>query len=210
MNMSDLNNLDISELVQAPAAVKAVVAGFIMVVILAVGYYMDWSSGIDGLKAAQAEELRLRDTYTGKKRQAINYEAYKQRLADTEKALSALLKQLPNKSEMDNLLTDVNQIGIGRGLEFDLFRPGNETKADFYATLPVTIKVNGNYHDLGNFVSDVAKLPRVVTIHDISLAPSSKTGRIVMDATVRTYRYLDESEMPAKSKAGGGNKAKGK
>ncbi|MFA5083571.1 MAG: type 4a pilus biogenesis protein PilO [Hydrogenophilaceae bacterium] len=208
--MSDFNNLDISDLVQAPAAVKAVVAGFIVIVILAVGYYMDWSSGIDGLKAAQAEELRLRDSYTGKKRQAINYEVYKQRLADTEKALSALLKQLPNKSEMDNLLTDVNQIGIGRGLEFDLFRPGNEAKTDFYATLPVTIKVNGNYHDLGNFVSDVAKLPRVVTIHDINLAPASKSSRIVMDATVRTYRYLDESEMPAKNKVGGGNKAKGK
>lgn len=209
MNLSDLNNLELSDLVQAPAAVKSVVAGFIVVIILAVGYYMDWSSGIDGLKAAQAEELRLRDTYTGKKRQAIHYEEYKKRLADTEKALSALLKQLPNKSEMDNLLADVNQIGIGRGLEFDLFRPGNETKTDFYATLPVTIKVNGGYHDLGNFVSDVAKLPRVVTIHDISLVPS-KSGRINMDATVRTYRYLDENEMSAQKKDAVGKKAKGK
>ncbi|NTV93807.1 MAG: type 4a pilus biogenesis protein PilO [Thiobacillus sp.] len=205
MNMSDLNNLDLSNLAQAPVAVKGVVAGFILVAIVAVGYYLDWSPAIDGLKVAQAEELKLRDTYTVKKRQAIHYEAYKQRLADTEKALSALLKQLPNKSEMDNLLTDVNQIGIGRGLEFDLFRPGNETRADFYATLPVTIKVNGGYHDLGNFVSDIAKLSRVVTIHDINLAPAS-SGRLVMDATVRTYRYLDANEMTSGGKKAGENK----
>lgn len=200
MNLSDLNNLDLSELAQAPVSVKGVVAGFIFVVILAVGYYMDWSSGIDGLKQAQNEEQTLRDSYTSKKRQAIHYETYKQRLADTEKALAAMLRQLPNKAEMDDLLADINQVGIGRGLEFDLFRPGAEAKADFYATMPVTIKVNGGYHDLGNFVSDVAKLPRVVTIHDINLVPG-KSGAITMDALVRTYRYLDASEMPAKKDA---------
>ncbi|TCJ17236.1 pilus assembly protein PilO [Parasulfuritortus cantonensis] len=211
MKLSDFNEISLNpnELAQAPMAVKAVVAGFILIAIVAVGYYMDWSPAMDSLKVAQTEEMRLRDTYTTKKRQAIHYQAYKQRLADTEKALSALLKQLPNKSEMDNLLSDVNQIGIGRGLEFDLFRPGNEQKADFYATLPVTIKVNGGYHDLGNFVSDIAKLPRVVTIHNIILTPN-KSGRLVMEATVRTYRYLDPSEMPAKPKAAGKNQAKGK
>lgn len=209
MNLSDLNNLNVESLAQAPASVKSVVAGFILIIILAVGYYMDWSPAIDELKRAQAEEKTLRDSYTTKKQQAIHYETYKQRLADTEKALAALLRQLPNKSEMDDLLADVNQVGIGRGLEFDLFRPGNEAKADFYATLPVSIKVNGNYHDFGNFVSDVAKLPRVVTIHDINLAPN-KSGRMTMDATVRTYRYLDESEMPAKKKDEKDKKAKGK
>jgi type IV pilus assembly protein PilO len=205
MNLSDINNLDIGELAQAPLSVKAVVAGFVFVLILAVGYYMDWSPALDSLKTAQTEEQTLRDSYTSKKRQAIHYEAYKQRLADTEKALAAILRQLPNKAEMDDLLADINQVGIGRGLEFDLFRPGNEIKADFYATLPVSIKVNGNYHDMGNFVSDIAKLPRVVTIHDISLAPN-KAGRMTMDATVRTYRYLDESEIPAKKDARKGKK----
>jgi len=209
MNLSDLNNIDIGTLTQAPLSVKAVVAGFIFVIIMAVGYYMDWSPALDGLKAAKQEEQALRESYTSKKRQAIHYEAYKQRLADTEKALAAMLRQLPNKAEMDDLLSDINQVGIGRGLEFDLFRPGNEVKADFYATLPVTIKVNGSYHDLGNFVSDIAKLPRVVTIHDIYLAPN-KSGRMTMDATVRTYRYLDESEIPAKKKPTSGKKAKGK
>jgi type IV pilus assembly protein PilO len=201
MNLSDLNNMNLGDLAQAPLSVKSVVAGFILIALVGVGYYMDWSPAIDTLKAAQAEEMRLRDSYTSKKRQAIHYEAYKQRLVDTEKALSAMLRQLPNKAEMDDLLSDVNQIGIGRGLEFDLFRPGNETRADFYATLPVTIKVNGGYHDLGNFVSDVAKLPRVVTIHDINLAPG-QGNRITMDATVRTYRYLDDSEMSSKKAEG--------
>lgn len=209
MNLSDLNSLDLGELTQAPLSVKAVVAGFIFVIILGIGYYLDWSPALDGLKAAQKEELTLRESYTGKKRQAIHYEAYKQRLAETEKALAAMLRQLPNKAEMDDLLADINQVGIGRGLEFDLFRPGNEAKTDFYATLPVTIKVNGGFHDLGNFVSDIAKLPRVVTIHDINLAPN-KSGRMTMDATVRTYRYLDESEMPSKKPEASGKKAKGK
>lgn len=197
MNLSDINNLDLKDLAQAPTPVKGVVAGFIFLIILAVGYYMVWSGSLAALDSARQEELALRNDFTVKKRQAIHYQAYKQRLTDTEKALAALLRQLPNKAEMDDLLADVNQVGIGRGLEFELFRPGNEVKADFYATLPVIIKVNGGYHDLANFASDVAKLPRVVTIHDINLAPS-KTGRINMEATVQTYRYLDEGEMTAR------------
>jgi len=205
MNLSDLNNLDMKDLAKAPMAVKGVAAAFIILLIMGIGYYADWSSQLDALNAAKAQEQSLRDTYTIKKRQAINFEAYKQRLADTEKALAALLRQLPNKSEMDNLLADINQAGIGRGLEFNLFRPGNETTSDFYATLPVSIRVEGGYHDLGNFISDVAKLPRIVTIHDINLEPS-KNGKLVMNATIRTYRYLDESEMPKKSDKGKGGK----
>lgn len=210
MNLSDVNNLDLKDLAQAPLALKSIALGFIFLAILGVGYYMDWSPGIDQLNVAKNEEKALRDTYVIKKRQAIHYEAYKQQLADTEKALAALLRQLPNKSEMDDLLADINQAGIGRGLEFDLFRPGNETNADFYATLPVTIKVNGGYHDLGHFVSDVSKLPRIVTIHDIAMSPA-KNGRLTMEATVRTYRYLDESELASKkaaAKAEGGKKKK--
>jgi type IV pilus assembly protein PilO len=194
MNLSDFNNLDMKELAQAPVSVKGVMGAFIVLLILAVGYYFDWSPALDNLNIAKQEEQNLRTTYTTKKRQAINYEIYKQRLADTEKALAVLLRQLPNKSEMDNLLADINQTGIGRGLEFNLFRPGNEATSDFYATLPVTINVNGGYHDLGNFVSDVAKLPRIVTIHDINLVPG-KNGKLTMNATIKTYRYLDESEM---------------
>lgn len=197
MNISDLNSLDTNQLAQAPSTVKAMVAGAVVLAILLVGYLLVWSPALSSLNAAKAEEQSLMETYKGKKRFAIHYHAYKRRLLDTEKALAALLRQLPNRAEMDDLLADINQVGIGRGLEFDLFRPGNETKADFYATLPVSIKVSGGYHDLGNFVSDVAKLPRVVTIHDIILQPG-KASQLVMDATVRTYRYLDESELADK------------
>ena len=200
MNLSDINNLDMKELAQAPNVVKGVLAGLIVLLIVVLGYYVDWSSALDSLHQAKREEQTLRQTYTIKKRQAINYQLYKQRLAETEKALAALLRQLPNKSEMSSLLTDINQTGIGRGLEFDLFRPGNEVKSDFYATLPVTIKVKGTYPDLGNFVSDVAKLPRIVTIHNITLEPD-KGGELTMNATIDTYRYLDKSEMQQYEKA---------
>jgi type IV pilus assembly protein PilO len=200
MNLADLNNLDLKDLSRAPLAAKGAALAFIFLAIVGIGYWMDWSPSLEALKKAEAQEKSLRETFATKKRQALHYQAYKQRLADTEKALAALLRQLPNKSEMDDLLADINQTGIGRGLEFDLFRPGTETVSEFYATLPVTLRVNGGYHDLGNFVSDAARLPRIVTIHDINLAPA-KDGKLSMQASVRTYRYLDEEEMSARSKA---------
>jgi type IV pilus assembly protein PilO len=202
MNLSELNNLDLKNFGKASASVKAVVLGVALLLLVGAGYFFDWSPALDELEVARAEEMKLRDTYTDKKRQAIHLEAYRQRLADTEKALAAMLRQLPNKAEMDALLTDINQTGISQGLEFDLFKPGTEVKADFYATLPVTIKVNGGYHELGNFASNVAKLPRIVTVHNISLTPR-KDNQLTMDATIRTYRYLDESEMPKPEPKGG-------
>jgi len=202
MNLSELNNLDLKSFGKASAPVKAIVLGVLLLLLVGAGYYLDWSPALDELKVAEAEEMKLRDTYTDKKRQAIHLEAYRKRLADTEKALAAMLRQLPNRAEMDALLTDINQTGISQGLEFDLFKPGTEVKADFYATLPVTIKVNGGYHELGNFVSNVAKLPRIVTVHDISLTPRKDT-QLTMDAVIRTYRYLDESEMPKPEPKGG-------
>jgi type IV pilus assembly protein PilO len=206
MELSDLNNLDLKNVAQAPVGIKALLLGILFIAITALGYYLDWSGGMDELEAARAEEQSLRETFTTKKRQAINYDAYKARYQETEQALAAMVRQLPNKSEIDALLTDVNQAGVSRGLEFDLFRPESETTADFYATLPVTIKVNGGYHDLAHFASDVAKLPRIVTIHDINLSPAAN-GRLNMDASIRTYRYLDESELAtAKNKAAKGGR----
>ncbi len=201
MELSDLNNLDIKNVSQAPVGVKALLLAVLLIAIVALGYYLDWSDGMRGLEAARTEEQSLRETFSTKKRQAINYEAYKARYKETEQGLAAMVRQLPNKSEIDALLTDVNQAGVSRGLEFDLFKPEAEVFADFYATLPVTIKVNGGYHDLAHFASDVAKLPRIVTIHDINLAPANN-GRLNMDASIRTYRYLDENELAAvKNKA---------
>jgi type IV pilus assembly protein PilO len=166
------------------------------VVIIVGGWFLVWSDAMNGLEAARREEQSLRDTFTVKKGQAFHYEAYKRRLSEIEQSLASLLRQLPDRSQMDALLTDINQVGVGRGLEFELFRPGAETLSDFYATLPVSIKVMGNYHDIGSFVNDLAKLPRIVTLHDVVLNPGKdKDSGLTMDARIQTYRYLDEAEL---------------
>lgn len=205
MNFSDLNNLDLKDIANAPLAVRALALVVLLVAVLAGGWYLLWSDSIQQLNAARVEEQSLRDAYTSKKALAFNYAAYKQRLADVEQSLASLLRQLPNRSEMDALLTDINQAGVGHGLDFELFRPGSESMAEFYATLPVAIKVTGRYHDIASFVGDLSKLPRIVTLHDVSLAPV-KEGILNMDARIQTYRYLDENELAAAKKQQGGNK----
>lgn len=197
MNWSDLNNLDLKDVTSAPAPVRAVLVVLLFVGIVALGWYLIWSDGFSQLESARQEEATLRDAYANKKGQAYHYETYKRRLAEIEKSLASMLRQLPNRSEMDALLTDINQVGVSKGLEFDLFRPGAETPAEFYATLPVDIRVIGSYPDIGGFVSDLAKLPRIVTVHDISLVPTKEGGPLTMEARVQTYRYLDENEMAA-------------
>ena len=127
---------------------------------------------------------------------------YKQQLKDIEQSFGALLRQLPNKSEIDAMLTDINQAGLGRGLEFELFKPASqETVSEFYAELPITLKVTGDYHDLGAFASDVSQLPRIVTLNDTNIATVPKDGKLSMESTARTYRYLDEDEIAAQKKA---------
>lgn len=204
MNLADINNLDLKEITSAPTPVKALILAILFAAIVAAGWYLVWADGLRGLEAARQEEQVLRDTYNIKKGQVFHYEAHKRRLQEVEQSLAAMLRQLPDRSQMDALLADINQVGVGRGLEFDLFRPGVETPADFYATLPVSIKVSGSYHDIGGFVSDLAKMPRIVTLHDISLAPSKDT-LLTMDARVQTYRYLYDNEIAAvrKQKQGG-------
>jgi type IV pilus assembly protein PilO len=196
MNMSELNNLDLKDITSAPAPVRAVVLAVLFFAILAGGWYLVWSDAKQSLDAARAEEQSLRTSFTAKKSQVFHYEAYKRRLVEVEQSLAAMLRQLPDRSQMDALLADINQVGVGRGLEFNLFRPGAETLADFYATLSVAIKVSGSYHDIGGFVSDLAQMPRIVTLHDVALAPE-KEGLLSMDARVQTYRYLDENELAA-------------
>lgn len=199
MNLSELNNLDIKNIVSAPAPVRALLLAIVFVIILAAGWYLVWSDALAGLESAKQEEQTLRESYAIKKAQAFHYEAYKRRLSEIEQSLAAMLRQLPDRSQMDALLTDINQAGVGRGLEFDLFRPGSESPADFYATLPVAIKVSGRYHDIGGFVSDLAKLPRIVTLHDVAIAPD-KDNVLNMEARIQTYRYLDENELAAARK----------
>ncbi len=194
MNLSDLNNLDLKDISSAPAPVRALLLVLLFAAILAGGWFLVWSDAVNGLESARREEQILRETYTSKKGQAFHYEAYKRRLSEIEQSLASLLRQLPDRSQMDALLTDINQVGVGRGLEFDLFRPGTETLSDFYATLPVAIRVVGNYHDIGGFANDLSKLPRIVTLHDVQLSPG-KDSILTMEARIQTYRYLDEKEL---------------
>ncbi|MEP6701515.1 MAG: type 4a pilus biogenesis protein PilO [Betaproteobacteria bacterium] len=170
---------------------------FIFVMVLAA--LLDWRDQWDQLEAGQNEEVTLRQSWLSKKQQAVNLDAYRQQLKDIEQQFGALLKQLPNKSEVDALLTDINQAGLGRGLEFELFRPGAQRVADFYAELPIQIRVTGSYHDMGAFASDVAQLSRIVTLDNIAIQ-NEKAG-LSMDAVAKTFRYLDEEEVAAQRKS---------
>jgi type IV pilus assembly protein PilO len=173
--------------------------------ILFAAFWFDWKPQMDELASAENEEVQLKETFMQKKGMAVNLAAYEKRLADIERGFGTLLKQLPKKSEMDALLTDINQAGLSRGLQFELFKPSaTETITEYYAELPVTIKVTGDYHNLGNFASDVSKLPRIVLLNDVAITPGTgkdKEGMLVMDAVAKTYRYLDEDEIAAQVKA---------
>ena len=210
MNL-DVNNLDLKTIADWPLGAKLVTLGLLFILITGAGWWFDWKTGLDSLEKGQRKEQELRATFVTKKGQAINLQAYQQQLKDIEQAFGALLKQLPNRQEMDALITDVNQAGLGRGLQFDLFKPEAEVKTEFYAQTPIKIKVAGSYHDMAAFTSDVAKLSRIVTLHDIAITPD-KDGTLTMDATAKTYRYLDEDEVAAqqqakkKDKAGKGGK----
>ena len=197
MTLDELNKLDLKTLADWPLPTKLAALAILFVAIVAAGWWFDWRGGMETLDAAKQKETELRSVFTTKKNQAINLEAYKKQLADIEQAFGALLKQLPNKQEMDALITDVNQAGLGRGLQFDLFKPQVETVSEFYAETPINVKVTGGYHDIAAFVSDVSKLSRIVTLQNIALVPA-KDGVLNMDVVVKTYRYLDDEEVIAR------------
>ncbi len=201
MTLDELRRLNPRDIGSWPVLPKLGVLLGLVIAILVAGYALDWSNQWDQLTAARAKEDQLRDQFLDKKKQAINLEAYRKQLADIEQAFGAMIKQLPNKSEMEALLSDINQAGLGRGLQFELFKPAaTESMSDFYAELPITIKLAGNYHDIGAFASDVSQLSRIVTLNNIALS-MDKDGKLVMDATARTFRYLDEDEVAAQKKA---------
>lgn len=197
MTLDELNKLDLKTLADWPLPTKLVALGLLCLAIVAAGWWFDWRGGMETLDAGRQKETELRAVFTTKKNQAVNLEAYTRQLADIKQAFGALLKQLPNKQEMDALITDVNQAGLGRGLQFDLFKPQPETVSEFYAETPIQVKVTGGYHDVAAFVSDVSKLPRIVTLQDIAMEPG-KNGVLNMDAVVKTYRYLDDEEVIAR------------
>jgi type IV pilus assembly protein PilO len=183
------------------AAPKILVLLAVLVAIPVAGYLVDTSAQIEQLESLHNTENQLKQQYLGKKKLAINLDLYRQQLREIDTQFGALLRQLPNKSQMDALLVDINQAGLGRGLQFELFRPApREIVREFYAELPITVKVIGNYHDMGAFASDVGQLSRIVTLNDVSIQ-SGKDGVLTMDATARTFRYLDDDEIAAQRKA---------
>jgi type IV pilus assembly protein PilO len=209
MTLDDIRRLNIREAGSWPLLPKAVVLTLVFVVIVIVGALLDWRDQWDTLDRVQDEELKLKEAYASKKAKAVNLELYIQQLREIEQSFGALLKQLPNKSEMDALLTDINQAGLGRGLQFELFKPATTEKmADFYAELPITVKLTGNYHDMGAFASDVAQLPRIVTLNDLSIA--NDKGTLTMETVAKTFRYLDEDEIAKQRRGAKDAKTKGK
>jgi type IV pilus assembly protein PilO len=195
MTLNDLRRLDPKKIGSWPILPKLGVLFITLVLIIFAGYWFDWKAQIEQIDQEKLKEEGLRKTFLTKKSEAINLPAYQKQLEDIEKQFGALLKQLPGKSEMDALLIDINQAGLGRGLQFELFKPAaQETRRDFYAELPITIKVSGNYHDIGAFASDIGKLSRIVTLENIALGPAGKGG-LALDATAKTFRYLDDEEL---------------
>lgn len=186
-----------------PALPKLLALLATLVALVAGGYVADWQGQVDELAAGVEQETKLKEEYKGKKQQAVNLDLHRQQLREIDSSFGALLKQLPNKSQMDALLVDINQAGLGRGMQFELFRPApRETMKDFYAELPVSVRVTGGYHDMGQFASDIAQLSRIVTLNDIVITSPGKDGSsLAMETTAKTFRYLDEEEVAKQKKA---------
>jgi len=202
MTLNDLRRLDPKKIGSWPILPKLGVLFITLVLIIFASYWFDWKAQIEQIDQEKLKEEGLRKTFLTKKSEAINLPAYQKQLEDIEKQFGALLKQLPGKSEMDALLIDINQAGLGRGLQFELFKPAaQETRRDFYAELPITIKVSGNYHDIGAFASDIGKLSRIVTLENIALGAAGKGGGLALDATAKTFRYLDDEELAQQRRA---------
>ena len=211
MNLDDFRRLNPSEIGTWPVIPKLITLFALLIGVVFSGYWFDWRNQVQELDAARSKEQQLRTSFLGKQKKAVNLDAYREQLATIEQEFGEMLKQLPNKSEMEALLTDINQAGLGRGLQFILFKPApKESKSEFYAELPISIKLRGSYHDMGAFASDVSQLPRIVTLSNISLKQDKKSGGLQMAATARTYRYLDDVEVAARRKASRSKKKKGR
>ena len=205
MNFQDLNELDLSNLGVWPMPVKLVLVLIACVLVGVAGYYLDTEGQLQLLDNIAKKEVKLRKDFESKQAKAANLQAYRDQLEEMKQSFGAMLRQLPNKTEVAELLVDVSQTGLASGLEFELFKPLAEVPREFYAELPIQIKVTGQYHEFGNFISGLAALPRIVTIHDINITRSgggragqasgnTKAG-LILKATAKTYRYLDEEEV---------------
>jgi type IV pilus assembly protein PilO len=199
MTLDDLRRLNIRDVGNWPLLPKIGLLLALFLAIVAAGAFFDWKDQYEQLDKVQAEEVKLREQFAQKKAKAVNFDLYVAQLKEVEQSFGALVKQLPNRAEIDALLTDINQAGLGRGLQFELFKPAvTEKMADFYAELPINIRITGKYHDMGAFASDVAQLPRIVTLNDVVI--TNDKGELRLEAVAKTFRYLDEDEV-AKQRA---------
>ncbi|MHB1374521.1 MAG: type IV pilus inner membrane component PilO [Thauera sp.] len=190
----DFKGLDPNDPGLWPAAPRVAVFAALLALTIAGFWWFDWQDQVATLQQRQSEEVQLRESWVAKKRQAVNLEEHRRQLEEIDRQFGALLKQLPNRAEMDSLLSDINQAGLGRGLQFELFKPGADVVKEFYAEMPIDVRLTGVYHDLGEFVADVARMPRIVTLNDIAIQ-AEKDGRLKLETKATTYRYLDEEEL---------------
>jgi type IV pilus assembly protein PilO len=193
MNLSDLNELDINNIASWPLPARIFVVAVVFVGVLGLGYWLDIKDQRINLEKVEAKETELRQTFEVKAKKAANLAAYEQQLEEMRESFGAMLRQLPNKTEVAELLVDISQTGLASGLEFELFKPQAEVPKEFYAELPISIRVKGDYHAFGNFISGVAALPRIVTVHDVNVAPNTD-GELTMDLLAKTYRYMEDDE----------------
>jgi type IV pilus assembly protein PilO len=199
-SFEDLNELDVNDIKRigtAPAIVKVILIVFLCVIVAVAGYFLITTPKIEELEKVENEEKNLRITFDEKAAKAANLDAYKQQLDEMRQSFGALLRQLPNKTEIETLLTDISQTGISSGLEIELFKPEGLIPKDFYAEYPIKLKVTGRYHQFAQFVSGVAALPRIVTLQNIEIEPAEKDAgvKLSMELTAVTYQYLDETEL---------------
>jgi type IV pilus assembly protein PilO len=201
MNLDELRRLDPKNAGSWPLPIQLATLLLIAVLVIAAGFWFDWRNQLSEFDSLRERESALRTAFVDKKRQAVNLPIFQAQLKDIEQSFGVLLRQLPNRSEMDALLTDINQAGLGRGLQFELFRPAPQERfSEFYAELPINIRVSGSYQDLGQFAADIARLPRIVTLNDVSVS-TGRDGQLSMEAIAKTFRYLDDNELAQQRKA---------
>lgn len=197
MNLADLNELDLNNPGSWPTVAKAAAVVLILGLVVLAGWWFDWRHQADALVRVQGEESELRQQFEQKQRRAANLEAYERQLEEMRESFGAMLRQLPSRAEVSRLLVDISQTGLASGLEFELFKPESVVRREFYAELPVTIRVRGQYREFARFVSGVANLPRIVTLDNVRVGPAGQQqdgGDLLMNVTARTYWYLDEED----------------
>jgi type IV pilus assembly protein PilO len=210
--LEDFRGLNPNDVGSWPVAPRIAVLVTLFVALIGAGWWFVWQDQIDALDGKRNEEVKLKEEFLNKKRQAVNLDLHIQQLNEIDRSFGALLKQLPNKSEVEALLVEINQSGMGRGLQFELFKPGQELVKDFYAELPISVRLTGNYHDFGAFAGDIGRLSRIVTLNNLSINVNAqaKDGSLTLDAVTKTFRYLDEEELARQKKAAADAKKGGK